>query len=108
MLFGGNRLSRLCASVAVQGTVTCARTRKISNIARVKRIFLRRSGIVQMLRRRSHMGISFQESTRIHYIRYYEQLYLGVPLYWRLLTFVLTSCRLFVQFCWNNLNCTTR
>src|SRR5437588_3007795 len=57
-----NRLFRFASSWFVSGTVICARTRKTSSIARVKRIFLRRSGIVQTLRSRSHnMGISFHE-----------------------------------------------
>src|SRR6266566_2162708 len=51
--------SRAAFSVLVKGTVIWASTRNTSNIASVKRIFLRRSGIVQILRSRSHMGVSF-------------------------------------------------
>src|SRR6266849_8146476 len=46
-------------SVCVKGTGILARTRVSSNIPSVKRILLRRSGTVQILRRRSHMGASF-------------------------------------------------
>src|SRR5438270_9827755 len=54
---------RLACSADVKGTVIWARMRKISNIPNVKRILLRRSGIVQILRSRSHMRASFYEGT---------------------------------------------